>query len=731
MKRVLFIILTALIFFGCGKAGDMEKTEPSETAETGIYGDSLPVTRGEAGRMLALCLYEYNEIISLEDKAAFSDIGAENPLYKYVNAVYTAGLMAGDGVNFRAEDYLTVGEAEAVINAADKSGRLKIEADEGTEKNPISYYIWLQILGKLSEAGVFEGIACKEMTVLMTGMSSEEIRGYVLCEEGIYKSDDFVPEKLENTQTEFMVRGNVIIGISSVVSDSPVFEGCLVLSCSGGEAVIFYGGCKKTFKTDAETESEPPFIADVTVKGSTLLGLERYTTEKYGRVIAAGESILFDDDYSYAADENIRVYSTYDGVKVGGAEDIISGSYSRIVFKDNRAVCALCEEGPDEDIIRIALSGSEGSLVHKSVDISSAGDFTLKSGSKENEYEGGSSLKIGAESQTELFGGKKISLSPKAGGKINVNGKEYPGRIDVISCDGGYNVVCETNLNSYLYGVVCGEMPASYGEEALKAQALAARSYAYNQRQGNKRLSFGANIDDTTAFQIYDPNSVCDEAVKAVDETDGEMIMYKGSVINACFYSTSCGIGANSGDVWTEGSSVTPEYLKSSPIGDISVPDFSDEEQALSFFKLIEDGGLEADCPCYRWSFRADKNSFKTKAGAVEAVTVTKRGEGGNVTEVLVEGENEDVVVSGESNIRNLLAPGEIKLNDGTVKQFSSLPSSFFAVEIVEGEIYFYGGGFGHGVGMSQNGAKALADSGKGYTEITEYFYKGTTIGKP
>ncbi len=730
MKKIIFCILTAAFMLsGCGNKNSENETEREETAEVGIYGDALPVTRGEAGRMLALCLYDYEEILSLEDKRAFSDIKSDDVLYKYANAVFTSGLMVGDGINFRSGDYLTVGEAEAVIAAADSTGRLKIEADGGTEGNPISYYIWLQILGKLAEAGAFENTAVKEMTVLMTGESSEEIRGYAVCDGELCRTDDFVPKSLENTVTEFMVRGNNVIGIFSVVSDSPVFERCLVLSCSEGEAVLFYGGCRKSFKTDVESESETPFIADAAVKGGRLLSLERYTTEKYGRVIAVGESILFDDDYSYAVSDNIVVYSCYDGLKSGGAEALISGICARVIFKNNIAVCALCEEEYDKDLIRAALSTSDGGLIHKEAEISSSEGFRLKSGSEEKEYSGGESLKISLNTEADLFGGKKISLTP-SGGKIKVNGREYEGRIDIIRTEGGYNLVCETELNSYLYGVVCAEMPSSYGEEALKAQALAARSYAYNQRLDNKRINSGANIDDTTAFQVYDPASVCEEGIRAVDETDGEMIVYNGRVINACFYSTSCGIGANSGDVWTEGSPLTPEYLSSAAIGEVSVPDFSDEGAALQFFKLIDEGGYEADCPYYRWSFRADKTAFRSDVGNIEAVTVTKRGEGGNITEVFVEGEEEDVYIRGESNIRNLINPGLVKLNDGTSKEFSSLPSSFFAVEVIEGEIYFYGGGFGHGVGMSQNGAKALGEAGKSYKEIIEYFYKGASVEK-
>ncbi|MCD8157838.1 MAG: SpoIID/LytB domain-containing protein [Clostridiales bacterium] len=571
--------------------------------------------------------------------------------------------------------------------------------------------MWIQILSRLSEAGDFERISSKEMTVLTTGESTEEIKGYILCAEGLYKSDDFVPVSLENTVTEFLVKGDAVIGICSVVSDNPVFERCLVLDRKGEEITVFYGGCKKKFKTDIEGVSDVPFIADVSIKGDNILSCERYTTEKYGRIIAVGDSILFDDDYSYAAAEDMIVYSSYDGIKSGGYSDLISGNYARVVFEDNKAVCALCEESPDEDIIRTALSASEGGLVHKSIDISSDKGFTAKSGGSEKEYKSGEVLTVNSASQAQLFSGKKISLTPKSGSKISVNGREYEGRIDIISCEGGYNVVCEMNVDTYLYGVVCAEMPSSYDDEALKAQALAARSYVYNQRLGNKRIDCGANIDDTTAFQVYNPSSVCEEAVKAVDKTKGEMILYEGNVITACFYSTSCGISANSGEIWD--SYKTPEYLSSRTIGELNMPDFSSEEETLKFFKLIDEGGYEADCPYYRWSFRADKNSFKTDAGKVQNVTVTKRGEGGNVTEVLVEGEKGETAVSGESNIRNLLSPGSVKLNDGTEREFTSLLSSFFAIEIIEGEIYFYGGGYGHGVGMSQNGAEVLAEQEK------------------
>ena len=144
----------------------------------------------------------------------------------------------------------------------------------------------------------------------------------------------------------------------------------------------------------------------------------------------------------------------------------------------------------------------------------------------------------------------------------------------------------------------------------------------------------------------------------------------------------------------------------------------------------------------YRWqvTIPADVLSERAadqKIGEITGIEVLRRSEGGAAETVRIEGEKGSMEIEGEYQIRKFLsAKGwPIQKNDGTVScEMDLLPSACFAVvPEKEGEtavsFTFYGGGYGHGVGMSQNGAKHLAEQGKSYEEILRYFYQNIEIG--
>ena len=123
--------------------------------------------------------------------------------------------------------------------------------------------------------------------------------------------------------------------------------------------------------------------------------------------------------------------------------------------------------------------------------------------------------------------------------------------------------------------------------------------------------------------------------------------------------------------------------------------------------------------------------------GEVEKIQITSRKTGGIITEIVITGSENTIKVMTEYNIRTLLAPLTstiIRQDNSEVEHLSMLPSAFFILEAVQkdGEFDGYkitGGGYGHGVGMSQNGAKAMVDAGKTYEEVLKHFYEGVEIG--
>ncbi|NLJ90736.1 MAG: SpoIID/LytB domain-containing protein, partial [Clostridiales bacterium] len=117
--------------------------------------------------------------------------------------------------------------------------------------------------------------------------------------------------------------------------------------------------------------------------------------------------------------------------------------------------------------------------------------------------------------------------------------------------------------------------------------------------------------------------------------------------------------------------------------------------------------------------------------GTVEDVQVLKREKSGIITELKLVGSSKTIKVVGEYNVRILLSPGDQKVirQDDSEATVGMLPSAFFVMDKVDGGIAITGGGYGHGVGMSQNGAKAMADLGKEYDEILKHYYSGIDLG--
>ena len=240
--------------------------------------------------------------------------------------------------------------------------------------------------------------------------------------------------------------------------------------------------------------------------------------------------------------------------------------------------------------------------------------------------------------------------------------------------------IIELDLDEYLYGVVTSEMGTSYREngktkeiglEALKAQAVASRTYAvYKINSANYD---GYDMTGTVSDQVYKECNVKDIVKEAVDSTSGQVMTYDGKVICAYFFSTSGGHTEVSENVWSS---------------------------SLPYLKAVEDPYEPYIDGKSEWEARISANKYGE-------IKVLETNENGRVYSLQV-GNN----VIQKNNIR-------IKLGTSLIK------STWFEVEYDEdtNEYVFYGKGFGHGVGMSQHGAMGMAEVGFNYQEILNWYY--------
>lgn len=338
-----------------------------------------------------------------------------------------------------------------------------------------------------------------------------------------------------------------------------------------------------------------------------------------------------------------------------------------------------------------------------------------------------------------------LSISP-IDGTIRLDGTQYRGCILLTNASGGtMTVINALPTDYYLYGVIASEMPSGWHTEALKAQAICARGYAVSNY--NKHASLGFNVCATTNCQVY--KGVAAETastIEAVDATEGEVLTHDGSIAQSLFYSSSGGHTANAENVWGS---------------------------YISYLSGVEDPYESEDSPRHTWTATLSLSQIEAALSErdinIGSVTelIPSTDETGRVYELTVKGTDGDHtftrqntyipfssygVISQKYSISPLnvstsalyaLTSGrkqEISgynvISSGGVKStvtsgFTMLSSSGRSIH-QSGKITGYtfnGGGWGHGVGMSQYGAKGMAENGFTYEEILDHYFPGTELG--
>jgi stage II sporulation protein D len=328
-------------------------------------------------------------------------------------------------------------------------------------------------------------------------------------------------------------------------------------------------------------------------------------------------------------------------------------------------------------------------------------------------------------------------------GRVTIDGSPYRRIAEVApNSAGSLAGINSLPMEDYLYGVVPRELPPTvYAElEALKAQAVAARTYA--MRGLGKRAANGYDLLPTTSDQVY--GGIAAEhplSSQAVDETAGLVAKYNGALIEALYSSTSGGFTANNEEVYN---SDPVAYLRGVP--DAQRGNSFEHVPTLDVFKrhanprslrAYKAGDFEADWSRYhRWTFEwsAEEITQSISAfanedvGTVHEINVLERGPSGRV--LLIEYVTDaGTYTSAKDAIRSSLR----FVNDsGTL---SSLLSTLFYIEPVIDRktkevtgFVAWGGGWGHGVGLSQTGAVGMAEKKATFEEILTHYYQGITL---
>ncbi len=291
----------------------------------------------------------------------------------------------------------------------------------------------------------------------------------------------------------------------------------------------------------------------------------------------------------------------------------------------------------------------------------------------------------------ELKSNQQFQVSSSDGRGIWVGQKRFAGKLNLFVLDSEILVVNVLGIEKYLNSVVGSEMPTKWPIEALKAQAIASRTYALKQK-GNNLF----DIDSTQKNQVYNGlESRTYKTIRAVKSTRSLVLTYKNKLINALFHSSSGGMTENSQDVWKN----KYPYLS-------SVKDFDKNNPKFRWKKIFSNNELT--------------NLFPKIGGLrdIEILDITKTGR--------------------VKNVKLIGAYGSDQISGVVLRKRLGLNSNFVRFKFFEEELnnntpqkkglIVFGQGTGHGVGMSQWGAKYLASRGQKAERILKHFYKGVQI---
>lgn len=282
--------------------------------------------------------------------------------------------------------------------------------------------------------------------------------------------------------------------------------------------------------------------------------------------------------------------------------------------------------------------------------------------------------------------------------------------------------VNHVNLEEYLYSVLPSEMPDFYPFEALKAQAILARTYFLK----NKKNNYYFDLCDSQKCQVYKGvENETPQTTKAVNETQGMILTYRDKSVYAVFSSNCGGISQSSKNAW----GFEYDYLK--PRVDYVHNDII--YSPYSFKKMFKSAPAGYCSPSkyvnsknYRWTryvYSQDiskKISAKKDIGKITAVLPLKRSISGHLQKVLVKGTKDSYLLDNEAKIKYYLSFGRLKSTAFIIEPY-------YKGKYID-HLLIYGAGWGHAVGMCQSGASGRADAGHNYRQILGHYFRGTKL---
>lgn len=763
MKRKIYVFLglfffLALIIIIAGEIDRMAKEIKEDSRQEETVSTGMDASHNDVSTKTDADCYSYSDVENIVSYLAVSEESGTQ-LARLVDPLSKSNPIT---VSYVKNIVKIIGAPDTVYKDYFK--------DRGDE-SIVSREEFDEIYHNMVDSDVVNGLERREILVFdVIKMEDEEHKEKMYVSDGTKKYDfqTVYEEKYLDRVLDVYVKNGVIFKVNGFGHTEIPLEHVWIIDADSKQCTFIYNGITKNYPVNGSAAVKKDCVATLFIADESVVNFDDVYEVMEGRVVSVEGDIRLEGTPKYSYDDNFAVYNISDDVRFMESRQPLLGYETVKLFVKDKKACAAITYGDAEcETIRIILNNhdftsykmqkltlsSEGML---KVIYPDGGEKTFPAGEmvtiQYEEYENGEKIII-----EQIGKGKGItvhSLTRECGAPV------YDGLIEVdMKADGMY-VINELPLEQYLYGVVSSEVPSSYEKEALKAIAVCARAYAYGKMKDGSFDEYNADLDDSVFCQMYNDVLKTPESIRAVDETYGIVPVYDGEVIFPLYFSTSCGMTCTNSEVW--GGTPYPYFTSNVEDMEKSELDLSDED---TFVQFMEDSlgydTIEKDLPYYRWSIyytreditkainRKLSERIDTGAGSIRvknangdfvdedimdigdvvSVEVHERSSSGMVLALLIEGTKETILVEGQANVRNLITPVNqniVKQDDSVVTGWSSLPSAFYYITERDGGFIIYGGGFGHGAGLSQNGANALAAKGYNYTYIIRHYFSSS-----
>lgn len=824
-QKLIIIGVCIIIIIAVMAANVIRRIKSEDDEKPDVIIKENVISRAEAYRLLSYLEFDRADREALQKGITYADKNMSGWYDSYVNAVWKMGLIEGN-ITDSPEKALTFGECKFLTDRLiTKKPQLQgvyaalsfdfINADEEM-LIPQFLELYKALLDIIPDE---EQLVKNELLFILDREISDDGKDRIVTDQGRYFYQNvrdyekfFNPEiarsydsltgeeflkRFNNKGIEALVCKDEIVYINKIYTDKIVINNVWIKQGRDLKVDTYINGVHKEFQAQFKLSQDiDRVVGDITIENEKVVGISVKPDIIQGKVLLSGNDFIEIEGYGrIPLDENYKIYKVYGELSMERTNGILVGyDTTDFVVSGGKISAALIRESIKAEHIRVLLHTTGfKDIYHSKVEIGATSDFIIRVDESETLYTNDETLTL--QPGDKMLSAGRVIIEPVSDeGKIKLLSIErstgipkYRGRIEIAQVDKGLLVVNELPLEEYLYAVIPSEMPTYYGLEPLKVQAICARSYAYRHLIANSLSAYGAHVDDSVSYQVYNNIEENEDSILAVKDTYGKVVEYEGDVITAYYFSTSCGHTTGAEHVWAYGTPIP--YLSGRLLaieedseGVISetkttslYKDLSKEENFRSFILDKEYYTYDSEFSWYRWNVTIDVEDIKKNineklarryqanpeliktlvsknprdknaiyeslpietVGDIVDIWVAKRGTGGIISELIIQGTEKTIKVKTEYNIRALLSPVNdtvYRLDEKGIDNLSLLPSAFFFIDQNKEKdklvsVTLIGGGYGHGVGMSQNGVKSLADAGKGYEEIISYFYKGTNIG--